>query len=566
MAIIGKYNLQDFDIDKKDLNKKFFKNSENEKIFNIFDDIKKYLSNTDYSIEKNEVRVILLEKLGFHHHKNRNIITNSSSLYPDFEIEKNKPYSYEYKAKPIIILNKSDKNHQFDKKSVIFSEIIENIFYLKFSNLNIIKSIREFKKTRNKDLQSHTLGGTLFHEIGHYVQYAWQSKNSLATNSTDIEGLVINSLIRPVYTKDVDNLDIFSYSMDFLNTPKGDRNFLSVSFSESFADVFSLMMMDKFYSPDIADTLQKRTIQNREIENKSISYLNYYSIDSMKAYMDIKDEVKNKTIDEKVSIAVKISTKQAFNTFVSIFNDEIKNLSEAMDKNEKFIKNENNKKEIERKIIIISYLGGVIFPEGNMNNRTLHTISEKLENTLGLKGVTDFIYKKQVKQIFDGMAHSSHSNILYGEAKRYFIDRMTNNDSITIKPTARENYDFIENKIADLKCLSILNIRGGNDCLILRENNKRIDSIINSMIKSRMITDREADNWRFNESKNYIDFLHANNIADQRMNLSIKKQTQSETKKTFKDKIKETINKCSLETILKPKTNVVPAKNKNNKI
>ena len=30
MAIIGKYNLQDFNIDKKDLNKKFFKNSENE--------------------------------------------------------------------------------------------------------------------------------------------------------------------------------------------------------------------------------------------------------------------------------------------------------------------------------------------------------------------------------------------------------------------------------------------------------------------------------------------------------------------------------------------------------
>lgn len=566
MAIIGKYNLQDLDIDKKDINKKFFKNSENEKIFNIFDDIKKYLSNTDYSMEENEVRVILLERLGFHHHKDRNIIANSSSLYPDFEIEKNKPYSYEYKAKPTIILNKNDKNHQFDKKLVIFGEIIENIFYLKFSNLNIIKSIRDFKKTRNKDHQSYILGATLFHEIGHYVQYAWESKNRLATNSTSVEGLIINSLIRPSYTKNIDDLDIFSYNMDFLNTPKGERNFLDVSFSESFADVFSLMMMDQFYSPEIAETLQKRTIQNREIEHKSISYLNYYSIDSMKAYMDIKDEIKDKTIDEKVSIAVKISTKQAFNTFVSVFNKEIESLNTKIDNNKKFVGKEDNKKIIQDKIRIISYLGGVIFPEGNMNNRTLHTISEKLENDLGLKGVTDFIYKKQVKEIFDGMSHSSHSNILYGEAKRYFIDRMTNNHNITIKPTAQENYDFIENKIADLECLSILKIRGGNDCLILRENNKRIDSIINSMIESKMITDIEADNWRFDGSKNYIDFLHANNIADQRMNLSIKKETQSKPKKTFKDKIKETINKCSLDTILKPKTNIVPSKNNNNKI
>ena len=103
MAIIGKYNLQDFNIDKKDLNKKFFKNSENEKIFDIFDGVKKYLSNTDYSMEENEVRVILLENLAFYYDKNRKTINNSSSLFANFEIEKTKPYSYDYKAKPTII-------------------------------------------------------------------------------------------------------------------------------------------------------------------------------------------------------------------------------------------------------------------------------------------------------------------------------------------------------------------------------------------------------------------------------------------------------------------------------
>ncbi|EPP7233580.1 hypothetical protein ACTOJ1_000485 [Shigella flexneri] len=559
MAIIGKYNLQDFNIDKKDLNKKFFKNSENEKIFDIFDGIKKYLSNTDYSMEENEVRVILLENLAFYYDKNRKTINNSSSLFANFEIEKTKPYSYDYKAKPTIILNKSSKNFQFDKNIVIFHEIIENILNLKFNNLKIIKSIKDFKKTKNKDLESHTLGEVLFHEIGHYVQYAWQAKNNLATNSTNIEGLIINSLINPIYTKDKDNIDIFSYSGDFLETPENQRNFLETSFSESFADVFALMMMDQFYPSDISNTLQKRAIQHRELEHESISYLNYYSIDAMKSYIDKKDEIKNKNIDEKVSLAVEIATKQAFNTFVSVFSKEIEDLNNAIDNNEKFIDKEDNKKKIQEKIRIISYLGGVIFPDGNMNNRTIPTIAEKLENEVGLKGVTDFIYKNQVRRSFIGMYNSSNANILYGEAKRYFIDRMINKSDIKIKATKQENYDFIENKIADMECLDMLNVRGLNDCVIIRENKKRIDSIINSMIKNKMITHIEADNWIFDESKNYADFLRANSIVDERMHLSIKRETKP--KKTFKDKIKDTINKYSPETILKIKTNNISSKN-----
>ena len=291
------------------------------------------------------------------------------------------------------------------------------------------------------------------------------------------------------------------------------------------------MMMDQFYPSDISNTLQKRAIQHRELEHESISYLNYYSIDAMKSYIDKKDEIKNKNIDEKVSLAVEIATKQAFNTFVSVFSKEIEDLNNSMDNNEKFIDKEDNKKKIQEKIRIISYLGGVIFPDGNMNNRTIPTIAEKLENEVGLKGVTDFIYKNQVRRSFIGMYNSSNANILYGEAKRYFIDRMINKSDIKIKATKQENYDFIENKIADMECLDMLNVRGLNDCVIIRENKKRIDSIINSMIKNKMITHIEADNWIFDESKNYADFLRANSIVDERMHLSIKRETKP--KKNF---------------------------------
>ena len=136
--------------------------------------------------------------------------------------------------------------------------------------MKIINAINELGKTKNKNLETYNLGAVLFHEIGHYVQSAWQSKNQLPTDSTDIQGIVINSLINPSYTKNNNNVDIFIYGLDFLGTPRNQRSFLSTTFSESFADVFSLMMSDQFYSPEISKIIQGRIIKNREIEHDSV--------------------------------------------------------------------------------------------------------------------------------------------------------------------------------------------------------------------------------------------------------------------------------------------------------
>lgn len=541
MAIIRKYNLKDLEINKKEINQKFFKNNKNSKILDTFNEIKSYLSNTAYSIEEDEVDIIFTDSKNIY---DDGIAINGSLLNNIISVKNRNLFSFDIIPNPTIILSTENRKFTFDKKSIIFSEISKNILNLDFKNLKIINAINELGKTKNKNLETYNLGAVLFHEIGHYVQSAWQSKNQLPTDSTDIQGIVINSLINPSYTKNNNNVDIFIYGLDFLGTPRNQRSFLSTTFSESFADVFSLMMSDQFYSPEISKIIQGRIIKNREIEHDSVKFSNYYSVDAMKEYINIKDQVKDLNIDEKVSLAVKISTKQAFNTFVNVFNNRIKELTNFMLNDEKFIENEHNKKIIYEKIRTISYLGGVIFPDGDLNNRNLTTIANKLENSIGLKGIKEFIEQKQVQACFDKRA--SKFNILYGESKRYFIDRMTNNNSITIKPTVEDNYKYIENKILDLKSLNLLNPQSSSESIILRENSKRINLIIDNMVNNKMLNHKEAEVWLLEESKNYSDLICANVRANEFMSDFINSGSQSTTekplKKTLKEKIKETLD------------------------
>lgn len=541
MAIIRKYNLKDLEINKKEINQKFFKNNKNSKILDTFNEIKSYLSNTAYSIEEDEVDIIFTDSKNIY---DDGIAINGSLLNNIISVKNRNLFSFDIIPNPTIILSTENRKFTFDKKSIIFSEISKNILNLDFKNLKIINAINELGKTKNKNLETYNLGAVLFHEIGHYVQSAWQSKNQLPTDSTDIQGIVINSLINPSYTKNNNNVDIFIYGLDFLGTPRNQRSFLSTAFSESFADVFSLMMSDQFYSPEISKIIQGRIIKNREIEHDSVKFSNYYSVDAMKEYINIKDQVKDLNIDEKVSLAVKISTKQAFNTFVNVFNNRIKELTNFMLNDEKFIENEHNKKIIYEKIRTISYLGGVIFPDGDLNNRNLTTIANKLENSIGLKGIKEFIEQKQVQACFDKRA--SKFNILYGESKRYFIDRMTNNNSITIKPTVEDNYKYIENKILDLKSLNLLNPQSSSESIILRENSKRINLIIDNMVNNKMLNHKEAEVWLLEESKNYSDLICANVRANEFMSDFINSGSQSTTekplKKTLKEKIKETLD------------------------
>lgn len=541
MAIIRKYNLKDLEINKKEINQKFFKNNKNSKILDTFNEIKSYLSNTAYSIEEDEVDIIFTDSKNIY---DDGIAINGSLLNNIISVKNRNLFSFDIVPNPTIILSTENRKFTFDKKSIIFSEISKNILNLDFKNLKIINAINELGKTKNKNLETYNLGAVLFHEIGHYVQSAWQSKNQLPTDSTDIQGIVINSLINPSYTKNNNNVDIFIYGLDFLGTPRNQRSFLSTTFSESFADVFSLMMSDQFYSPEISKIIQGRIIKNREIEHDSVKFSNYYSVDAMKEYINIKDQVKDLNIDEKVSLAVKISTKQAFNTFVNVFNNRIKELTNFMLNDEKFIENEHNKKIIYEKIRTISYLGGVIFPDGDLNNRNLTTIANKLENSIGLKGIKEFIEQKQVQACFDKRA--SKFNILYGESKRYFIDRMTNNNSITIKPTVEDNYKYIENKILDLKSLNLLNPQSSSESIILRENSKRINLIIDNMVNNKMLNHKEAEVWLLEESKNYSDLICANVRANEFMSDFINSGSQSTTekplKKTLKEKIKETLD------------------------
>lgn len=541
MAIIRKYNLKDLEINKKEINQKFFKNNKNSKILDTFNEIKSYLSNTAYSIEEDEVDIIFTDSKNIY---DDGIAINGSLLNNIISVKNRNLFSFDIIPNPTIILSTENRKFTFDKKSIIFSEISKNILNLDFKNLKIINAINELGKTKNKNLETYNLGAVLFHEIGHYVQSAWQSKNQLPTDSTDIQGIVINSLINPSYTKNNNNVDIFIYGLDFLGTPRNQRSFLSTTFSESFADVFSLMMSDQFYSPEISKIIQGRIIKNREIEHDSVKFSNYYSVDAMKEYINIKDQVKDLNIDEKVSLAVKISTKQAFNTFVNVFNNRIKELTNFMLNDEKFIENEHNKKIIYEKIRTISYLGGVIFTDGDLNNRNLTTIANKLENSIGLKGIKEFIEQKQVQACFDKRA--SKFNILYGESKRYFIDRMTNNNSITIKPTVEDNYKYIENKILDLKSLNLLNPQSSSESIILRENSKRINLIIDNMVNNKMLNHKEAEVWLLEESKNYSDLICANVRANEFMSDFINSGSQSTTekplKKTLKEKIKETLD------------------------
>lgn len=541
MAIIRKYNLKDLEINKKEINQKFFKNNKNSKILDTFNEIKSYLSNTAYSIEEDEVDIIFTDSKNIY---DDGIAINGSLLNNIISVKNRNLFSFDIIPNPTIILSTENRKFTFDKKSIIFSEISKNILNLDFKNLKIINAINELGKTKNKNLETYNLGAVLFHEIGHYVQSAWQSKNQLPTDSTDIQGIVINSLINPSYTKNNNNVDIFIYGLDFLGTPRNQRSFLSTTFSESFADVFSLMMSDQFYSPEISKIIQGRIIKNREIEHDSVKFSNYYSVDAMKEYINIKDQVKDLNIDEKVSLAVKISTKQAFNTFVNVFNNRIKELTNFMLNDEKFIENEHNKKIIYEKIRTISYLGGVIFPDGDLNNRNLTTIANKLENSIGLKGIKEFIEQKQVQACFDKRA--SKFNILYGESKRYFIDRMTNNNSITIKPTVEDNYKYIENKILDLKSLNLLNPQSSSESIILRENSKRINLIIDNMVNNKMLNHKEAEVWLLEESKNYSDLICANVRANEFMSDFINSGSQSTTekplKKTLREKIKETLD------------------------
>lgn len=541
MAIIRKYNLKDLEINKKEINQKFFKNNKNSKILDTFNEIKSYLSNTAYSIEEDEVDIIFTDSKNIY---DDGIAINGSLLNNIISVKNRNLFSFDIIPNPTIILSTENRKFTFDKKSIIFSEISKNILNLDFKNLKIINAINELGKTKNKNLETYNLGAVLFHEIGHYVQSAWQSKNQLPTDSTDIQGIVINSLINPSYTKNNNNVDIFIYGLDFLGTPRNQRSFLSTTFSESFADVFSLMMSDQFYSPEISKIIQGRIIKNREIEHDSVKFSNYYSVDAMKEYINIKDQVKDLNIDEKVSLAVKISTKQAFNTFVNVFNNRIKELTNFMLNDEKFIENEHNKKIIYEKIRTISYLGGVIFPDGDLNNRNLTTIANKLENSIGLKGIKEFIEQKQVQACFDKRA--SKFNILYGESKRYFIDRMTNNNSITIKPTVEDNYQYIENKILDLKSLNLLNPQSSSESIILRENSKRINLIIDNMVNNKMLNHKEAEVWLLEESKNYSDLICANVRANEFMSDFINSGSQSTTekplKKTLREKIKETLD------------------------
>ena len=541
MAIIRKYNLKDLEINKKEINQKFFKNNKNSKILDTFNEIKSYLSNTAYSIEEDEVDIIFTDSKNIY---DDGIAINGSLLNNIISVKNRNLFSFDIIPNPTIILSTENRKFTFDKKSIIFSEISKNILNLDFKNLKIINAINELGKTKNKNLETYNLGAVLFHEIGHYVQSAWQSKNQLPTDSTDIQGIVINSLINPSYTKNNNNVDIFIYGLDFLGTPRNQRSFLSTTFSESFADVFSLMMSDQFYSPEISKIIQGRIIKNREIEHDSVKFSNYYSVDAMKEYINIKDQVKDLNIDEKVSLAVKISTKQAFNTFVNVFNNRIKELTNFMLNDEKFIENEHNKKIIYEKIRTISYLGGVIFPDGDLNNRNLTTIANKLENSIGLKGIKEFIEQKQVQACFDKRA--SKFNILYGESKRYFIDLMTNNNSITIKPTVEDNYKYIENKILDLKSLNLLNPQSSSESIILRENSKRINLIIDNMVNNKMLNHKEAEVWLLEESKNYSDLICANVRANEFMSDFINSGSQSTTekplKKTLKEKIKETLD------------------------
>lgn len=542
MAIIRKYNLKDLEINKKEINQKFFKNNKNSKILDTFNEIKSYLSNTAYSIEEDEVDIIFTDSKNIY---DDGIAINGSLLNNIISVKNRNLFSFDIIPNPTIILSTENRKFTFDKKSIIFSEISKNILNLDFKNLKIINAINELGKTKNKNLETYNLGAVLFHEIGHYVQSAWQSKNQLPTDSTDIQGIVINSLINPSYTKNNNNVDIFIYGLDFLGTPRNQRSFLSTTFSESFADVFSLMMSDQFYSPEISKIIQGRIIKNREIEHDSVKFSNYYSVDAMKEYINIKEQVKDLNIDEKVSLAVKISTKQAFNTFVNVFNNRIKELTNFMLNDEKFIENEHNKKIIYEKIRTISYLGGVIFPDGDLlNNRNLTTIANKLENSIGLKGIKEFIEQKQVQACFDKRA--SKFNILYGESKRYFIDRMTNNNSITIKPTVEDNYKYIENKILDLKSLNLLNPQSSSESIILRENSKRINLIIDNMVNNKMLNHKEAEVWLLEESKNYSDLICANVRANEFMSDFINSGSQSTTekplKKTLREKIKETLD------------------------
>lgn len=541
MAIIRKYNFKDLKINQNEINQKFFKDNKNSKILDIFNGIKNYLSNTDYSIEENDISVIFTDGKNIH---NNGTKVNSSFLKNTTDIENRNPFSFDMISNSTLILSTENKDLYFDKKSIVFSEIVKNILNLNFKNLKIINAINELGKTKNKNLETYNLGSVLFHEIGHYVQSAWQSKNKLPTDSTDIQGLIINSLINPLYAKHNTNVDVFTYGLDFLDKPQNRHNFLGTTFSESFADVFSLMMTDQFYPTNISEVIQDRIIKNREIEHNSATFFKYHSVGAMKEYMNIKDQVQDLNINEKVSLAVKISTKQAFNTFVNVFNNQIEQLTKFINDDENFTQNKTNKNIIQGKIETISYLGGVLFPDGDLNSKNITIIATKLENEIGLKGIKEFIENKQVQECFDSRV--SKFMTLYGESKRYFIERMTNSNDITIKPTPEENYEYIENKILELKSLNVLKPQSLSQGIILRENSKRINLIIDSMVENKMLTHKEAESWLLAGSKNYGDLIYANVRANEVLRDFIDADSKPTTdiphKKTLKEKIKETLD------------------------
>ena len=135
MAIIRKYNLKDLEINKKEINQKFFKNNKNSKILDTFNEIKSYLSNTAYSIEEDEVDIIFTDSKNIY---DDGIAINGSLLNNIISVKNRNLFSFDIIPNPTIILSTENRKFTFDKKSIIFSEISKNILNLDFKNLKII--------------------------------------------------------------------------------------------------------------------------------------------------------------------------------------------------------------------------------------------------------------------------------------------------------------------------------------------------------------------------------------------------------------------------------------------
>lgn len=412
---------------------------------------------------------------------------------------------------------------------------IEILIYEDCAYRGLIKNLQvffgKFSSTKVLDKNDY-LNYILSHEYGHLKHFEWQTDNKLFCPLTDRKSLFMNLITEPEILKDsnfINMLPKFMYKkllaeniLEDERPPREARN--SLSFLETFADIYSLICLKQSYDKETYDEIKKTVLKNRLKENKLGSP--YNTSDAIKEFIELEPE-NLKTKEDINNYVMDISLRNGFKHFINKYNNELENWTTIINK---FGEVKGKYKEYEKDLFCeIAFIIGGLVPQATNNN--LLKNMEILENEFGIhfgfKNNNKYIENIQKSYDFEIslyiMAGKTKNDILY-QKKEPPIDIINShsdkdlikyiNDKMTFleKSVHLINKDFSISIMFNRELNSIYYVAGfllqkeaiKNNIEITSTSNKKLLGNIGIDLKRMEDLDEEKQYCRFKENDTFI--------------------------------------------------------------